>query len=250
MPRLISRHTVALVTFSIGLILTSIFKTPTTPILKQPARHVDEVLVEKQPLELLPPKPSNPDIKIYRYSDLSVVVAMSEPNPKPPSLSRAYIELVKHGPTVIDLDLGQSIDDQELTLNFRDNDEYRVFERYRTSMSVSAEGPHLDLVNWRHFDSPWTQLKSVGHKRFRTLATEQMDDSKFPSTTNEEMVKEVRRLVGTDWPEIVELVKDCHSPKSGACFVSISSIYLRIQKRLGARWTDVGVVEFRLPMGC
>jgi hypothetical protein len=30
----------------------------------------------------------------------------------------------------------------------------------------------------------------------------------------------------------------------------ISSLYLRIQKRVGAVWTDAGLVEIRIPMGC
>jgi len=29
-------------------------------------------------------------------------------------------------------------------------------------MTISAEGPHLDLVDWRHFDSPWIQLYRLG----------------------------------------------------------------------------------------
>ena len=117
-------------------------------------------------------------------------------------------------------------------------------------MSVSAEGPHLDLVDWRHFDSPWKRLKALSSRRFQTLATNQMQDSKFPPTTTREIVQEVRRQVGTEWSEVVDLAKDCDGPNDGACFVSISSIYLRIQKRVGVRWMDVGLVEIRIPMGC
>lgn len=115
-------------------------------------------------------------------------------------------------------------------------------------MSISAEGPHLDLVEWRHFDSPWTSLETLGHKRFRTLAIDQMEVSKFPSTTKAEIMKEVR--VGEEWPAVLELVKDCHGPNDGACLVSISSIYLRIQKKVRNQWVNVGLVEIRIPMGC
>jgi len=117
-------------------------------------------------------------------------------------------------------------------------------------MSISAEGPHLDLVDWRHFDSPWMPLKALSSKRFQTLATNQMEYSRFPPTTNSEIIEEVRRHIGKNSSYLLELAKHCHGPNDGACFVSISSIYLRIQKRVRVVWEDVGLVEIRIPMGC
>jgi len=58
----------------------------------------------------------------------------------------------------------------------------------RSSMSISAEGPHLDLMGWRHFDSTWTRLVSLDAKRFRTLKSDQMEASRFPSTTKSEII--------------------------------------------------------------
>ena len=214
MRRLIIRFSVALITLCIGL-----------PV---PAR----------------------DTKANEGSDFSIVVAISQPNPKPPSLTRRHFKLNARGPTLIDLELAEDIDNQEVTLNFLDNSQYRMLQRYRTSMSISVEGPHIDLMDWRHFDSPWTSLKKSGPKRFRTLATDQMDASRFPATTKAEIMKEVRRRVGDEWPEALELVKNCRGPNDGACLVSISSIYLRIQKKVRKQWVDVGLVEVRIPMGC
>jgi len=77
-----------------------------------------------------------------------------------------------------------------------------------------------------------------------------MDGSRFPSTTKSEILKEVRRRVGNDWPYLLELVKDCRGPNDGACIVGVSSIYLRIQKQVRGSWIDIGLVEFRVPMGC
>jgi hypothetical protein len=117
-------------------------------------------------------------------------------------------------------------------------------------MSIAAEGPHLDLVDWRHFDSPWIPLDSLDGKRFRTLESDQMDSSRFPSTTTSEILEEVRKHVGEDWSDLLELVEGCSGPNDGACLVMISSIYLRIQKQVSGRWIDIGLVEVRLQMGC
>ena len=125
-----------------------------------------------------------------------------------------------------------------------------MFQRYRTSMTISLEGPHVDLIDWRHFDSSWVPLRALSARRFQTLATYEMNPPSFPPTTTDEIVKEVRRRVGTDWPAAVEAAKGCRGPDDGACIVMISSVYLRIQKRVGAVWTDAGLVEIRLPMGC
>ncbi len=183
-------------------------------------------------------------------ADLSIVVAIAQPNPNRPSLETRPIKLSKSRRTVMQLHLGEDLDNQELILNFSDNSvEYRVFQRYRTSMSIANEGPHLDLVDWRHFDSPWSQLPSFSPGRFRTLRSDQMDSAGFPRTTQSEILDEVRRQVGHDSP-FVDVARTCHGPTDGACWVGISSIYLRFQKHVRGSWIDVGLVEFRLPMGC
>lgn len=247
MPKLIISSTIAFVTFSIGVIITGVFRDATVHVSKPHTGQLDQSFVATKPRELWPP---GPNTNAAQYLDLSIVIEGSESNPNQPSLKRRHIKLLERESTVIDLDLGESTDNQEVTLNFQGNDEYRMFQRYRTSMSISAEGPHLDLVDWRHFDSAWTKLKALSSKRFRTLALNQMDASRFPSTTNDEIVEEIRRRVGTGWPEVLELAEDCDGPNDGACLVLISSIYLRIQKKVHTRWVDVGVIEIRQPMGC
>jgi hypothetical protein len=244
MPKLVIGFMVAFSTFGIGVMITAVSKVQ-VHVSSQPARNADPVSFFTEPGKFPPAV-----LKAEQYSDLSIMIDGSEPNPSPPSLKGRHIRIVERGPAAIQLDVGESIDDQEVTLSFRGDDEYRMFQRYRTSMTISAEGPHLDLLNWRHFDSPWTQLKALSSNRFRTLATNQMDGSRFPSTTNAEIVAEVHRQVGADWSTISELAEDCSGPNDGACLVLISSIYLRIQKRVHARWIDVGIVEIRLPMGC
>lgn len=247
MRRVIFRFSVALITLSIGISVAAIFKFPKANSPSQPTNQLDRITIENNPQR--PPTPIE-DTKANERSDFSIVVEVSEPHPNPPSLIRRHFKLSRRGPTLIDLDLAEYIDDQEVALNFRDNSEYRILQRYRTSMTISAEGPHLDLVGWRHFDSPWTSLETIGPKRFRTLATDQMESSRFPPTTQAEIMKEVRRRVGKEWPELLDLVKDCHGPNDGACRVSISSMYLRIQKKVRNQWVNVGRVEIRIPMGC
>ncbi len=240
----IIRCLVAVVTFSMGVSLAAVFTVPIPHDSNQPAEQLYASYVEIKPREV---KTAAADTTVTQPADLYIDVEVGD---SPPSLRRESIKLTERGATVIDLNPAERIDSQKITLNFRDDNKYRILQRYRTSMSLSVEGPHVDLLDWRHFDSPWISLKAVSSKRFRTLATKQMESTRFPATTNDEIVAEVRKRVGTDWPDALEFAKRCAGPNRGSCFVAISSIYLRIQKRSRAGWNDVGLVEFSFPMGC
>ena len=172
-------------------------------------------------------------------------------NSQPPSFKSRPIELSKGRVTVVDLELGEDIDNAEVTLVPTDNSvRYRIFQRYRTSMTVMAEGPHLDLIDWRHFDSAWIPLRQHDRRRFRTLRSNQMDSSKFPPTTTSEILKEVRKQVGIDSSDMLDRAKTCKGPNDSWCAVMISSIYLRVERLVDDSWTELGQVEFRFPMGC
>ncbi|HJY27773.1 MAG TPA: hypothetical protein VJ306_07015, partial [Pyrinomonadaceae bacterium] len=78
---------------------------------------------------------------------------------------------------------------------------------------------------------------------------EQMDTSKFPPVTKSELISAVGKRA-SDWPQIVKLAKTCGNPNDDPCSVSDSSLYFRIEKLVGDRWTTVGIVEVLIPMGC
>ena len=161
------------------------------------------------------------------------------------------LKLSKRPAVLDDLDIGDDIDKKEITIvGGEKSAQYRIFERYRTSMTVSGEGPHLDLDDWRHFDSEWIELDQFAQRNFRSLAYDKMDSSKFPPTTKSEIINAVRKRATADWPSALELAKTCRSPNDEPCAVSVSSIYFRVEKLVGDRWTKVGFVEVLIPMGC
>jgi hypothetical protein len=246
--KILIRLAAAVIAFEIGLALSGLLRIPTQEESIHPVTISPTTMVRPQ-IQELPDLPREPDIT--RGSDLSIGIKVSQPGDNPPTSELKNLELSKHRTTVVHLYLDEYVDKSKVTLNFRDRSaEYRILQRYRTSMSVSAEGPHLDLIDWRHYDSPWRSLKSLGHNRFQTLPAEQMHDARFPTTSKADIIKEVRRLVGSDRSSLLELVQSCDGPNDGACWVGISSIYLRIQKQVRGRWIDVGLVEFEVAMGC
>lgn len=248
MKTLLIRLTVALITFIIGIALFSITQPGWSQVAPQPATvKVDQLPVRPPPQSKESPARQQEE-KTPQGTDLSIVVQLHG------SLTSFDVRNVKLGQdraASIDLDLSESIDGQKVALHFPDSSaSYRILQRYRTTMSISFEGPHLDLRDWRHFDSPWIRLEPLGANCFRTLRSSEMDDSRFPKTTKAEIINEVRRRNEEISPERMEWVEGCSGPNVGPCSVAISSIYLRIQKQVHNHWIDVGTVEIAIPMGC
>jgi len=246
MRRLIIRFLVAVITFAIGL---TIFHFLTLPV-PQPIPPV----VATDPIMVIPTVTEIPDLPAEpnpaQGADLSIGVAIGEDEQDSPIYKLRYIKLAKHGPTIVKLDLGEYLDSSEVTLYFRDSStSYRILQRYRTSMTISGEGPHIDLIDWRHFDSQWKLLNSSGPHSFRTVSADQMD-VEFPRTSQADIFKEARRHIGNGWPGFWDFAKTCRGPNDGACSVGISSVYLKIQKQVRGRWSDAALLEFQIPMGC
>jgi len=124
-------------------------------------------------------------------------------------------------------------------------------------LMADAHKRRFDVVCVWRFDR---FARSVSHllralETFKALGidfvsfSEQMDTSTFPPVTNAELVSAVRKRA-SDWPQIVKLAKTCRNPNDEPCSVSDSSLYFRIEKLVGDRWTTVGMVEVLIPMGC
>ena len=230
---------VAVLTFTLGAIvyyLTTLKPASQAAPVSKPA----EVQSEQKPEVKTPPVPVN----------VSIILRTNLNDDKKPEFKYRTLKLSDKPVIVDDFDVPEYVDDQEIKiLGGDESTQFRVFERYRTSMSVMGEGPHLDLVNWRHFDSEWIPLDQLAHRKFRTLAGERMNAEKFPASTKEELVAAVRKAAG-DWPEAVDLAKTCAGPNKYPCGVGVSSVYFRIEMLVGDEWTKVGVVEVMIPMGC
>ena len=122
----------------------------------------------------------------------------------------------------------------------------KITQHYRTSLSISDEGPHLDLLDWRHHTSKTTALNdSKGY--FRLIGYSPAERELFPSYTE----KELTDYLKTNFPEWAKLLYENNKFTKNALSHSISEIYLtifytndhspEIQKK---------VIVFQLPLGC
>lgn len=167
---------------------------------------------------------------------------------QPTVLKRKFTRLSRRQLTA-DLDLGESIEGQEITLVARPGLRLRflVEQQIETSVTISDEGPHLDLRDWKHHYSPWQKLKSIGDHRFRINAVSEAESSRFPRVSGQEIRAAVRRFGDSRW---VRLVRNIKGPRDAPASVGLSKIRLRISVTENGQWKPIQFLDFVIPMGC
>jgi hypothetical protein len=149
----------------------------------------------------------------------------------------------------VDLELGDSLDNVILRLRPKAGvkGEFIVEQSFETSLTVMEEGPHLDLLDWKHYRAPWVPLKKLGPTEFRIAPISEEDARKFPEVTPKEIRAIVTKEGGATLGKYVSKVK---GPNDYPCGVGISKISFRIKLKEGAEEKVIKTLEFLVPMGC
>ena len=149
----------------------------------------------------------------------------------------------------VDLELGDSLGNLVLRVNpvAGVKGDFIVEQSFETSMTVMEEGPHLDLVDWKHYTSPWVPLKRISATEFRIPVISDEDTQRFPAVTPKEIRAIVTKEGGAKLGEYVSKVK---GPNDYPCGVGLSKISFRIILKNGGEAKVVKTLEFLVPMGC
>lgn len=175
---------------------------------------------------------------------LEIIPAKKESFASPTAILFKSDEVVR-----VDLELGDSLEDLILRLHPRKGlkADFVVEQSFETSLTVMQEGPHLDLLDWKHYQAPWQPLKKLSATDFRTRRISAADSEKFPTVTPEEIQAVVTREGGAQLGKYVSKVK---GPNDYPCGVGISKVRFRIKVREGTEEKVIQTLEFLVPMGC
>ena len=201
-----------------------------------------------------------------RQSEYLKAIEIKSHNTEYPVTARR-LEDLSTNPVSVDLDLGESIEDQIIILHTYPGEsrEFKVEQQFETSLTVMGEGPHFDLLDWKHHTSEWEEIKMIGRNEFLTNRIGESESSKFPNVTGKEIsaaVKEAERKLYADYYEAAEsgvdpvdekwsrLARTCKSPQDYPCAVSVNKIRFQIKVKDGDQWKIIRRVEFNVPMGC
>ena len=142
-----------------------------------------------------------------------------------------------------------------------DTREFKIEQQFETSMTINDEGPHLDLLNWKHGLSPWQELSVIKPNIFRGKVITEKDGNRFPAFTKQELCEAVIKQGKQDarsgnytydpnddkWLQLVK-----QKPQEGWIIYStgVSTIRLRIQAKEGDTWQVIHTVEIARALGC
>ena len=153
--------------------------------------------------------------------------------------------------TIIYLELGSSLADLRFgIMNMFDSVSTTVTYQFETSLTLSAEGPHCDLLDWMHYTSlPDTLelLDSTGIYQLKNGFQDSLSRA-FPEVTMKEVRKAVRKHCSEGW---LERTKETNSIHEYPFSVSISREIIRIliTNKKGDKIREKFII-FEIPMGC
>ena len=106
--------------------------------------------------------------------------------------------------------------------------------KLETSITIMNEGPHCDLLDWKHGTTSWEKLDplkefdlaKLGYMRFRFQHDPgELTELPFPISDMREIQKEVGGTCGNFWAEHMAA---CKTPNEYPCAVAISAYIFRV----------------------
>lgn len=249
---------IALLTFSAGLILGATLPGSESQPAKPPSASQPEQSQPPQPAVKAQPaeeeitateqdcqtcvKDKNCDLCGYLSA-----IEIARHDGTYPIARRTFSNLSEH-PIYVDLDLGESIENQTILLREASPDlEFKIEQQFETSLMVMDEGPHLDLTDWKHYRSEWREIRKLDDHKFLTLKLSEADSSKFPKVSMQEVYREVARRGDGKWARLARSARTVNDYPLG---VGVNKISLRIKVREDNEWRVIKRLEFIIPMGC
>lgn len=234
---------VAVLTFMLGAVFASILVEKHQPVVEVEIPNLIEPLIAPIPINSCYLQKSSP--KKSRYLE-AIEIVRYDPEIE---VAETKIEDLSDKSIDFDLDLSHSIENQIIALHSYPNDsrEFKIEQQFETSMSVSDEGPHLDLTDWKHYTSDWKEIKRLEGNRFLTSKISESDYERFPKVTNKEIYQAILKDSGKRW---ANYARSCKTPNDAPCLVSVSRISFRIKAKENGKWNIIHKINVIVPMGC
>ena len=145
------------------------------------------------------------------------------------------------------VDLGESLSSKIVRITAKAGTQFRVNVQMESSLTIMNEGPHLDLVDWKHCTTEWREAERITDSEFRIPVTEEIDQACFQEISVAEIRDEVLKRGGTRW---ADLIKDDASITDYPMALALSSVTVKVEELLEDGWTVVTIIRFSIPMGC
>ncbi len=148
----------------------------------------------------------------------------------------------------LDLDLGETIQGQTFQIIKSGLRDIKVEQQYETSLSISNEGPHLDLFDWKHFTSDWIKLVPIDKDKYKAISYSDSDEEKFPDFTEKELIGYLNSIGRQGYADLI--ANPTYSDGSKHWWIGLSRVTIKVtgfdkENKLVTRF-----INFEIPMGC
>jgi glucan-binding YG repeat protein len=145
-------------------------------------------------------------------------------------------------------ELGETIEGQTLSVSTDKLTNLTIEQRYETSVTIIGEGPHCDLIDWKHYNSEWKMLKSNKVGQFICDSYSEKDWEKFPKIQISELKTRVKKHCEEGFYNLILKIK---SPTEYPSGVGVSRYFLRLTgQRKDNGQTVTKLIIFEVAMGC
>lgn len=145
-------------------------------------------------------------------------------------------------------ELGETIEGQTISISADLLADLTIEQCYETSVTIMGEGPHCDLINWKHYNSKWKILKINKAGQFICDSYSEKESEKFPEIQISELKAKVKEQCGNEFYNPILKIKVPTEYPSG---VGISRYFLRLTgQRKDNRQKVTKFVIFEVAMGC
>ncbi len=146
----------------------------------------------------------------------------------------------------VDIEIGETLEGSTIKVTNAQLSNIKMEMQFETSITIMNEGPHCDLVNWKHYTSDWSKLSTAETNIFQAASYSTQDWERFPEVTVDEILAAVKQQC-PGWEEHARTIK---SPNDYPSSVGVSRYFLRITGTDKTGKLITRVLTFNVPMGC
>jgi len=146
------------------------------------------------------------------------------------------------------LDIGEIIGGNSIKITDCKYDHIEIYQKFENSITIMNEGPHCDLINWKHYSSDWEKIQKNDNFSFiaNSMTKEQMEQ--FIPIDLDEFKEAVTIHCGDNWTNLIKNVKNINEYP---CGVGTSKIELKIVMiKSDSQEKFEKIIAFDIPMGC
>jgi hypothetical protein len=146
------------------------------------------------------------------------------------------------------MEMSTNLQGQAIAVLTSELTDIQLFQSYETSVTIMNEGPHCDLLDWKHYRSDWEELTRNCFGDFIAASYDESERQKFVEVSLTELKEAIAFYCDEEWAKHAASVKGPNDYPAG---VSINKYFLKLtgkNEKTGKQVTKI--ISFGAAMGC